>query len=128
MKVNASRVFVEAVLVCVLGWDLFLIGAWSVVGVGLALVLAWLFWLGLSTSGFKILKWTSLIGAGLAVIGLTGISLAIHTYPNSNLLGGWGLVFGPIYWLGGLMSLIAAIAWIAVGLSWLWRRKAKDAA
>lgn len=128
MNSNAPRLLVEALLVCILGWNLYLLGAWNVLSVSLMLMLASLFWMGLSTSRFTILKWTSLISVGLTVIGLSGLSLALHAYPDSNLLGGWGLVFGPMYWLGGLMSFIAAMAWIVVGLGRLWRGKIKDAA
>lgn len=128
MNLNAPKLLVEALLVCILGWNLCFIGAWNVLSVSLMLMLASLFWMGLGTSRFTVLKWTSLISVGLTVIGLSGISLALHAYPDSNLLGGWGLVLGPIYWLGGLMSLIAAMAWIVVGLSRLWLGKTKDAA
>jgi len=70
----------------------------------------------------KILKWISVIGLALSAVGLGGLLLAIHAYPDSNLLGGWALIFGPVYWLGLLVSLVSALAWIAAGLRWLWHK------
>ena len=64
----------------------------------------------------RALKWISLIGVGLTLFGFTGLLIAMRAYPNSNLLGGWGLILGPVYWLGLLICVIAALAWIAVGL------------
>jgi hypothetical protein len=64
----------------------------------------------------RALKWVSLIGLGLALIGFIGLSMAIRFYPNSNLLGGWGLVLGPVYWLGLLICFVAVLIWIVVGL------------
>jgi hypothetical protein len=64
----------------------------------------------------RALKWTSATGLALALAGFAGLSIAIHAYPNSNLLGGWGLVFGPVYWLGLLICAFAALGWILTGL------------
>jgi uncharacterized membrane protein len=79
----------------------------------------------MSTSRFRLLKWISAIGVSLTLIGLGGLSVAIRAYPDSNLLGGWGLILGPIYWIGLLISFVAVLFWIVVGLRWLWRRKMK---
>lgn len=124
MKPRTSiRLVVELVLVAILGWNLYFMGAWSVAGVGISMVLAWLFWMGMSLSRFRPLEWFSLIGVVLAVTGLSGLNLAIHAYPNSSLLGGWGLILGPIYWLGLLICSFAVLAWMVAGLIWLWHRK-----
>jgi hypothetical protein len=64
----------------------------------------------------RALKWMTAIGIGLSVVGYILISMAIRAYPNSNLLGGWGLILGPIFWLGLLICIVAALAWIVVGL------------
>jgi hypothetical protein len=129
MKMRSTiPLVVEIVLVSILGCNLYFMGAWSVWGVGISLVLAWLAWMGMSTARLRLLKWFSLIAVVLTVTGLCGMSLAIHAYPESNLLGGWGLILGPIYWLGLLISVFAVLAWIVVGLSWLWRKKVKHAA
>ena len=66
------------------------------------------------------LKWISVIGFGLMSVGLCGMLLAHFAYPDSNLLGGWGLILGPIYWLGLLISFVSVLAWIVGGLRWLW--------
>jgi hypothetical protein len=53
----------------------------------------------------RALKWITAIGVGLTLIGAITISMAIRAYPQSNLLGGWGLILGPIYWLGLLLCI-----------------------
>ena len=67
------------------------------------------------------LKWMSVVGLGLDLMGFTGLSIAMHVYPNSNMLGGWALIFAPIFWLGLLICITVALAWIVVGLIWLCR-------
>jgi len=74
---------------------------------------------------FRFLKWISVIGFSLMSVGLGGMLLAHFAHPESNLLGGWGLILGPIYWLGLLISFVAVLAWIVVGLRWLWRKMMK---
>ena len=122
------RFLVEIVLVSILGWNLYFMGTWGVAGVVISLALVWLVWMGMSTSRFRFLKWFSLIGVVLTITGLCGLTLAIHANPNSNMLGGWGLIFGPIFWLGLLVSIFVLLAWAVVGLIWLWRRKVKHVA
>jgi len=77
------------------------------------------------TSRHRFLTWFSITGVGLTLIGLGGLSWAFHVHPDSNLLGGWGLIFGPIYWFGLVLSLVAALAWSLLGLRWLWLKKMK---
>lgn len=56
----------------------------------------------------------------LAAVGLVGISFAglkvgEHLHPESNLLGGWALVFGPLYWTGIFLSVAAVLRATIVG-------------
>jgi drug/metabolite transporter (DMT)-like permease len=76
------------------------------------------------TAMIKALKWISVAGIVLAIIGVITISLAIRAYPQSNLLGGWGLILGPIYWFGLLLCVVCALAWIVVGLTAVARKLA----
>jgi len=122
------RFLAEIILVSILGWNLYFMGTRGVAGVVISLALVWLAWMGMSTSRFRLIKWFSLIGVVLTVTGLVGLSLAIHAYPDSNTLGGWGLILGPIFWLGLLVSIFVLLAWAVVGLIWLWRRKVKRVA
>lgn len=62
----------------------------------------------------------------LLVGGWLGLSLAIRVYPQSNLLGGWGLILGPIYWLGQLLLVVAVIWWVVRELRSRINRKAGD--
>ncbi|HEY3855820.1 MAG TPA: hypothetical protein VGO67_15635 [Verrucomicrobiae bacterium] len=64
----------------------------------------------------KALKWISVIGLVLTIIGAVAIGMAIRAYPQSNVLGGWGLILSPIYLTGLVLSLVAALGWIVVGL------------
>ena len=64
----------------------------------------------------RALMWVSGIGLSLFAVGFIGLSIAINAYPDSNLLGGWALLFGPIYWLGWLLVGLAVIGWVVVGL------------
>jgi len=79
-------------------------------------------------SNFKSLKWISIIGFALTSVGLGGMLLAHSAYPDSNLLGGWGLILGPIYWLGLPIFFVSVLGWIAVGLRRLWRKSTKRGA
>ena len=62
------------------------------------------------------LKWISTLGIAALVLGFVGLSIAIRLYPDNNLLGGWALVLGPVYWLGWLLSGLALLGWIAAGI------------
>lgn len=129
MKTRTTiRLIVQILLVSILGWIDYSIGGRIVVGLVYWLVLALLAWMGLSASRFRVLKWFSLIGVGLTVIGLSGLLLAMYAYPKSNMLGGFALIFAPIFWLGSLICIPVVLAWIVVGLGWLWRRKVREAA
>jgi hypothetical protein len=129
MKTRTTiRLVVQILLVSILGWIDYSIGGRIVVGLVYWLVLASLAWMGLSASRFRVLKWFSLIGVGITVTGLSGLLLAMYAYPNSNMLGGFALIFAPIFWLGSLFCIPVVLAWIVVGLGWLWRRKVRHAA
>ena len=61
-----------------------------------------------------------LVSLVLTGIGLAGLLVGQHFHPESNLLGGWALVFAPVYWLG-LVSLILASPRLV--FDWLTRRR-----
>ena len=50
--------------------------------------------------------WATTLGS--LGIGLGGLSVAFALY-NDNLLGGWAVLFGPIYWLGQVLLLVALV-------------------
>lgn len=56
----------------------------------------------------KLLFWS----ASITTLGYLGIRLCILLFPESNLLGGFALIFGPIYVLGLLMIIFSEIVWI----------------
>lgn len=80
---------------------------------------------GQITSNMKSLKMISLVGLALVSVGLGGMLLAYEAYPDSHLLGGWGLILGPIYWLGLLIVFGSVVAWLVVGSRLLWRKMRK---
>jgi hypothetical protein len=47
-----------------------------------------------------------LITSGVAAIAYAGLQTAARAYPDSNLLGGWALMFGPLLWLAVLATAI----------------------
>jgi hypothetical protein len=49
-----------------------------------------------------------LIASGGA-IGYAGLRLAALRHSDSNLLGGWALIFGPLLWLGVLAATILVL-------------------
>ena len=69
-----------------------------------------------------ILKWMTVAGAGLLVIGYVGLSVAMAAYPDNNLLGGWALILGPLYWLGWLLGGLAVLGWLGAAIVVLLRR------
>ena len=69
-----------------------------------------------------ILKWMTVAGAGLLVIGYVGLSVAMAAYPDNNLVGGWALILGPLYWLGWLLGGLAVLGWSAAALVAVMRR------
>lgn len=50
---------------------------------------------------------------------LAGLMMGMALHPNSNLLGGVGLTFGPIWWRGGPVAVSVVIVCVTVGV---WRR------
>ena len=52
------------------------------------------------------------VAAAVTAIGLLGLGVGYLLFPDSNLLGGLGLVFGPIYWLGLVLLAAAVVAWL----------------
>ena len=50
-----------------------------------------------------------IIAVASTLVGFTGLSIAIQFY-DDNLMGGWALLFGPIYWLGMLLMVVALVS------------------
>ena len=44
-----------------------------------------------------------------AALGVGGLAVAIMRYPDSNLLGGYALVFGPLWMVAGPVVLLLAV-------------------
>lgn len=64
------------------------------------------------------------MSALVAAIGFAGISLGLSLFPHSNLLGGFGLIFGPINWLGLIALVVSLIGWAtSSGVRFLRRSK-----
>lgn len=85
------------------------------------LVLAWTAIAGPSTAKPGLVRFV--LGSGIvAGVGYGGLRLGMALFPESNLLGGLGLIFGPINWLGALGLLIGVIMVIAERI-WYWCRR-----
>lgn len=57
--------------------------------------------------------WGLFASAGcIAVVGFVGLAVGTIRFPNSNLLGGYGLVFGPLWWIGAPYLAIVILAWL----------------
>ena len=56
--------------------------------------------------------WLFVFSGSIWAIGFAGIITGMALYPDSNLLGGFGLLFGPIGWLGGSVFQITLIVWL----------------
>ena len=56
--------------------------------------------------------WIFLLSGIVWAVGGIGIVVGILVYPESNLLGGLGLVFAPIVLLGSCVFQIAFIVWV----------------
>lgn len=55
------------------------------------------------------LTWLLAYTLTLVAISLAGLELGELLYPDSNLLGGFGLIFGPPCWIGaGLLMMLSA--------------------
>ncbi|WP_372521573.1 hypothetical protein [Sulfuricaulis sp.] len=55
------------------------------------------------------LWWVTTVGAIATVSGYLGLLIVEQVYPESNLLGGWALILGPIFWTGLLLLIVAAV-------------------
>lgn len=63
------------------------------------------------------------LGSGLATaLGWGGLQLGMVLFPESNLLGGLGLIFGPIYWIGTIGLLVGEIMVVVAGIRSCYRR------
>lgn len=66
------------------------------------------------------------LGSGLATaLGWGGLQLGMVLFPESNLLGGLGLIFGPIYWIGTIGLLVGEIMVVVAGIR-SWYRRSSD--
>lgn len=56
--------------------------------------------------------WWGLFAAAIfiAAVGLTGLAIGFRFYKD-NLLGGFGLIFGPLWSLGVLSLILLSIVW-----------------
>lgn len=89
-----------------------------------ALILAVTVITGFSTG--KYVRMQFVLGSGIATgLGWGGIQIGMVLFPESNLLGGLGLVFGPIYWIGTIGLLVVEIV-IVVDRIRLWYRRSID--
>ena len=52
------------------------------------------------------------ISGSIWAVGVAGFIIGMRLYPESNLLGGFGLVFGPVEWLGGGVFQITLVVWL----------------
>jgi hypothetical protein len=84
-----------------------MLGTWAVVGlIAVALVIYGIrqrrsaFW-GLSRAAWF-----------MAVVGFAGLSIGMARFPDSNLLGGYGLVFGPVWALAMPFLIVIVITWL----------------
>jgi hypothetical protein len=65
------------------------------------------------------LCWFGVVAVFPGVLGIAGLLLGVALHPNSNMLGGFGLIFGPIWWRGGPVAVTVVIVSVTV---WVWRR------
>lgn len=56
------------------------------------------------------------VSAGTTAVGALGLGLGLLLFPDSNLLGGLGLIFGPIYWLGLFLLAFSVFIWVVAAL------------
>jgi hypothetical protein len=56
--------------------------------------------------------WSFVVSGSIWAIGFAGIITGVALYPDSNLLGGFGLVFAPIGWLGGSVFQSTLVVWL----------------
>lgn len=60
---------------------------------------------------------TSRVGLTLFVVGTLGLGLGMLLYPDSNLLGGFALIFGPVQLVGAVILVVGWIACLVTRLS-----------
>ena len=56
--------------------------------------------------------WIFVVSAIVWVSGTIGIVVGVFACPESNLLGGLGLVFLPIAWLGAGVFQLTLVVWV----------------
>ena len=67
--------------------------------------------------------WVFLASGAVWAVGGTGVVLGMFVYPESNLLGGLGLIFGPISLLGSSVFQLAFVVWIIHKISNWWGQR-----
>ena len=53
-----------------------------------------------------------IVSAAVAALGACGLACGLLLFPDSNLLGGFGLIFGPVYWLGLVALALSLVGWL----------------
>jgi hypothetical protein len=67
--------------------------------------------------------WPFAITIGMCGFGLAGLLVGIALFPDSNLLGGLALIFGPFWILGAPMLVAVTLVWAGVRIfQWLKRK------
>jgi uncharacterized membrane protein YhaH (DUF805 family) len=67
--------------------------------------------------------WIFVVSGAIWAIGGVGIITGMVFYPESNILGGFGLVFGAIALLGSSVFQITLVVWLIQRISkWLARK------
>ena len=56
--------------------------------------------------------WIFIISGAITIIGFTGLAVGMRLYPDSNLLGGLGPLFGPLAGIGSNIFIITLLVWI----------------
>jgi hypothetical protein len=52
------------------------------------------------------------VSGSIWAIGYAGLIMGYLLYPDSNLLGGFALIFGPISWLGSTVFAVTLLVWV----------------
>ena len=77
----------------------------------------------LSTKQRSLFWWLFTLSLSVAGVGLGGLLVGMALFPESNLLGGFGLIFGPLWWLGATLLVVVTLAWLGLRtVEWLKRK------
>lgn len=90
---------------------------------GLTLIFGPIVWLGSFVFITTLFVWIHKMEKGSAywrlfvvsgsvwAVGEAGLAVGFRLYPDSNLLGGLALIFGPISWLGSCVFIVTLFVW-----------------